>query len=254
MRWDELQRRFVASLYGEQADLDGAIRGDGGISAADRLGIYRNNLHAAFGKALELGFPVIAALCGAEFFAVLAREFQQAQPSVSGDLHPIGAPLPQYLRRRFAGSEYAYFADVAALEWAREESARAADAAPLDLQALGAITAEAAPALRFSIHPSVRLVASRWPVLTIWQAHQEPGEVASVDLGSGAEHVLVWRARGAQQLECLPPAEFRLLEALQDGATLGDAFDAALAADARFDIAAALRRCASRGVLAGVMA
>lgn len=253
MRWDELQRRFVASLYGEPADLAGVIRAGGGISAADRLAIYRGNLHATFATALGLEYPVLAALCGAEFFALLAREFQHAHPSVSGDLQQVGAPLPQYLRQRFAGSEHAYFADVAALEWAREESARAATAAPLDLQALGAITADAAPALRLSLQPSVRLIASRWPVYTIWQAHQGPGEVRSVDLDAGAEHVLAWRARGAQQLECLPPAEFRLLEALQGGASLGEAYDIALATDPAFDIAAALQRSAARGVLSGVL-
>lgn len=254
MRLDELQRRFVASLYGEPADIEGAIRADGGISVADRLAIYRGNLHATFARALELEYPVLAALCGAEFFAVLAREFQQAHPSVSGDLQQVGAPLPQYLRQRFAGGEHAYFADVAALEWAREESARAAAAAAPDLQALGAVTADAAPALRLPLQPGVRLIASRWPVYTIWQAHQGPGEVRSVDLGAGAEQVLVWRARGAQQLECLPPAEFRLLEALRGGASLGEAFDLALATDPAFDIAAALQRCATRGILAGVQA
>jgi len=253
MPWDDLQRRFVASLYGEAADLDGAIRGAGGISATECLAIYRGNVHAAFAKALELGFPVLAALCGPAFFTVLAREFQQAHPSASGDLHLIGGPLPHYLRQRYAGSEFAYFADVAALEWAREESARAADAAPLDLQALAAIGADAAPALRLAIHPAARLVASRWPVFTIWQAHQAPGEVAHVDLDAGAEYVLVCRARGAQRIECLPAADFRLLEALQGGVPLGDAYDAALATDPDFDIAQALRQCAARGVLAGIL-
>ena len=252
MPFDELQRRFVASLYGEPADLDGAIRDDGGIGAADRLAIYRGNLHATFANALRLGFPVIAALCGPEFFAVLAREFQRAHPSASGDLHAIGAPLPQYLRERFADSEYAYFADVAALEWAREEAARAADAPPLDLQALGALAGDEAAALRLTLHPAVRLVASRWPVFTVWQAHQGPGEVARVDLGSGAQQVIVWRARGGTtRLECVAAAELRLLAALQDGASLGDAFDAALGIDPDFDVAAALERCARRGILAG---
>jgi len=251
MPLDELQRRFVASLYGEPADLDAAIRSEDGISAADRLAIYRGNLHATFANALRLGFPVIAALCGPAFFAVLAREFQQAHPSASGDLHAIGAPLPQYLRERFADSEYAYFADVAALEWAREEAARAADAPPLDLQVLGAIAGDEAAALRFTLHPAVRLVASRWPVFALWQAHQGPGEVAGVDLGSGPQQVIVWRLRGRQQLECVAAAEWRLLAALQDGATLGDAFDAALGIDPDFDVAAALERCARRGILAG---
>lgn len=253
MRLPELQRRFVAGLYGEREDLSGAIRADGGIGADERLAIYRGNLHAGFEKALQLEFPVIAALCGAEFFTALAREFQRSHPSVSGDLHYVGAPLPEYLRQRFAGGEYAYFADVAALEWAREESARAADAAPLEFETLRSLAPGEAPALRFALHPAVRLLASRWPILTIWEAHQGPGEVSGVDLGAGPEQVLVRRAAPGPVLERVPVGDYRLLETLARDDTLGAALDAALAAEPGFDVAAALRRGIAGGVFSAVL-
>lgn len=251
MRLPELQRLFVASLHGEPVDLRDAIRGDGGIGVADRLGIYRNNLRTGFAKTLALEFPVIAALCGAEFFAALAREFQDAHPSISGDLHGIGEPFPRYLRQRFDGGEYAYFADVAALEWAREQSARAADAAAPDLQAFAALGPDEAPAVRLPLHPSVRLITSRWPLFTIWKAHQGPGEVPHIDLGAGPEQVLVRRACDRIVLERIPAADHALLAALQGGEPLGAAFDAARAIDPRFDAATALRRYAGLLVSSG---
>lgn len=250
MRLAELQQCFVASLYGEPVGLQDVVRSEGGISIADRVAIYRNNLHVGFGKALALEFPVIAALCGPEFFTVLAREFQHAHPSVSGDLHHIGGPFPEYLRRRFRDSDYAYFADVAALEWAREESARAADAAPFDLSALGTLSPDAASELRFPIHPSVRLVDSRWPVLAIWVVHQGPGEVHGVDPGSGPERVLVRRSATGLVLERISAANLALLATLQRGDTLGAAFDAALAVDPAFDVSAALQRFVAYGLFA----
>lgn len=252
MRLTELQQRFVASLYGEPVDLQDVVRSEGGISIEDRVAIYRNNLHAGFEKALALEFPVIAALCGPEFFSTLARDFQHAHPSVSGDLHHIGGPLPQYLRQRFGGGNYAYFADVAALEWAREESARAADAPLLALAALGIVTPEAAPALRFAVHPAVRLVASCWPVLSIWKAHQVAGEVQGVDLEAGPEQVLVRRGVTGPALEQITAADFALLTALHRGGTLGEAFDAALDVDPVFDVAAALQRCVTRRLFTSV--
>lgn len=253
MRLADLQRRFVASLYGEPVDLQDVVRSEGGIGIEDRVAIYRNNLHAGFEKALALEFPVIAALCGPEFFSALARDFQHAHPSVSGDLHHIGGPLPQYLRQRFGDSDYAYFADVAALEWAREESTRAADAPLLDLAALGIVTPEETPALRFAVHPAVRLVASCWPVLSIWEAHQVDGDVRGVDLGAGAEQVLVRRGANGTALERIATADCTLLVALQRGDTLGEAFDAALDVDPAFDVAAALQRCVTRGLLTTVL-
>ena len=44
MRLADLQRRFVANLYGEPADLRDVVRDEGGIAVADRVAIYRNNL------------------------------------------------------------------------------------------------------------------------------------------------------------------------------------------------------------------
>lgn len=251
MELSELQRRFVASLYGEAGGIEDAIRGDGGISAADRLAIYRHNLHAGFGKALSLEFPVVAALCGAEFFAALAREFQLAQPSRSGDLHHVGEPFPRYLRERFEGGEYAYFADVARLEWAREEAARSADGVPFDVGTLGSVAPDETPALRFTLRPPVRLVASHWPILSIWEAHQGPGEVRSVDLGAGPEQVLVRRGTCGPVLERIDAAEYAWLAALSRGEPLGAAFDSALATDPSFDVAAALERCVARDLLCG---
>ncbi len=250
MRLAELQQCFVASLYGEPVGLQDVVRSEGGISIADRVAIYRNNLHVGFGKALALEFPVIAALCGPEFFTVLAREFQHAHPSVSGDLHHIGGPFPEYLRRRFRDSDYAYFADVAALEWAREESARAADAPPLDLATLGIIAPEETPALRFALDPAVRLVASCWPVLSIWEAHQVAGEAQGVDLEAGPEQVLVRRAVTGPALEQITAADLALLTALHRGDTLGEAFDAALDVDPAFDVSAALQRFVAYGLFA----
>ncbi|MBV6415604.1 MAG: hypothetical protein CMLOHMNK_00116 [Steroidobacteraceae bacterium] len=250
MKLPELQQHFIASLYGESSDIEAQVRGDHGIGAAGRMAIYRYNLQAGFGKALALEFPVIAALCGADYFARLAREFQLAHPSTSGDLHHIGAPFPRYLRQRFESGDYAYFADVAELEWAREEAARAADGVPFDVGTLGTVAPEDTPALRFAFQPAVRLVVSRWPILSIWEAHQAPGEVRPVDPGAsaGAEHVLVRRAATGPVLERVGEAEFSWLASLLRGAPLGEAFDAALAIDAAFDVAMALQRCVARGL------
>lgn len=252
MRLSELQRRFVASLYGEPTDLAGTIRIDGGIGADERLAIYRGNLQAGFEKALQLEFPVVATLCGAEFFTVLAREFQRAHPSGSGDLHHIGGPFPGYLRDRFGGGEHAYFADIAALEWAREESARAMDSDTLDVGVLRDVAPDDLPALRFALHPAVRLVASRWPIFTVWEAHQGPDDVRHVDLGAGSEYVLVRRAGSGPALERLTAGAFGFLAALADGCTLGAAFDAAIAAEPDFDVTASLQRCVVRGMLCRV--
>src|SRR5215472_12071206 len=146
----ELQKRFAASLFGEPtAPVAPWIRADG-IAAELRLGIYRNNLQEGFAKTLALEFPVVRRLAGEDYFRQLALSFLAHHPSRSGDLHHVGAPFAAFLRGQFAGTAYEYFADVAALEWARQECLVAEDDEALDANALQAVPPHGYASLRFA--------------------------------------------------------------------------------------------------------
>jgi hypothetical protein len=246
----ELQTRFVDALFdGATAPVESQIRADG-ISAAERLDIYRNNLREGFIKALAIGFPVIERLVGVDYFRQLALDFLRAHPSRAGNLHHIGAPLSQFLEQRFAQTEYAYLADVAVLEWAHQEALVAADADPLSPDALRDVDPASYEALCFDLHPACGLVRSAFPIVRIWRANQpESASEEIIDLGSGGDNVLVLRTPECIEFHRLPPGDFAALEAFARGLNLGAAFEAAQAADATFDLGAALRRFLSLNIL-----
>jgi hypothetical protein len=249
----ELQLRFVAALFGGSRDaLAPWILGDG-IDSEARLGIYRNNLRQGFAKTLALEFPVIERLVGSDYWRQLAREFQAAHPSRSGNLHHIGAPFAAFLRQRFGATQYAYLADVAELEWGYQEALVATDAPPLEVGALQSIAPEHYPQLVFTVHPACRLVRTGYPVIRIWRANQPDVPVPeTIDLRSAADLILVRRAAAASiEFIALPPGQFAFLEAISRSAPLGEAIDAALAVDDAFDAAQALRRCVALGALTG---
>jgi len=238
----ELQMCFTAALLDSHGDLRAEIVADG-IGADDRLAIYRNNVVEGFIKALAIGFPVLERLVGADYFRQLAAEFQRAHPSRRGDLHHIGQPFAAFLKSRFAASEYAYLPDVAALEWAYQEAQIAADAPALSADAFREVAPEQFESLRFVFHPACALARSEYPIVRIWFANQpeaEEGEV--IDLGSGADHVIVRRTASNIEFVCLSAGEFAALEMLSTGGSLGEAFEMAQAADSTFDLAAALSR------------
>lgn len=238
----ELQMRFTNALFGSFALPD--------VDVPDRLDIYRNNLREGFIKALAIGFPVIEKLVGVEFFRRLALDFLIAHPSRSGDLHPIGAPFARFLQARFANTEYAYFADVAALEWAHQQVLIAADAQPIALDALAAVNPADYENLRFELHPAAALVRSAFPIIRIWQANQPDASADDqIDLAADGDNVLVLRAADWIELHSLPAGDFAALEALAAGASLGAALECALSADATFDLGIALRRFLSLGLL-----
>jgi hypothetical protein len=245
----ELQMQFASALFdGASEPIASGVRADG-IDPVARIGIYRNNLREGFIRALSLEFPVIAKLVGREFFRQLALEFLAAHPSRSGNLHHIGEPFPHFLERRFGDGEYAWFADVARLEWAYQEAYIAAEAPPSDLQALRAMDPQRYEDLRFRLHPASRLVSSPYPIVRIWTANQDGAPDEHIDLGSGGDHVLVHRVGGEIEFHRLSASEFAFLEALGGGATLGRAYDRVHRDDPEFDLGAALRRFVPGGVL-----
>jgi hypothetical protein len=248
----DLQKRFDRALFDDAPDAVAPwIRAcDTGADSRAQLAIYRNNLREGFRKALALGFPVIVRLVGADCFRQLALSFQAEHPSRSGDLHPIGEPFAQFLHLRFDDTQYAYLSDVAALEWAYQQSFVAADAPPFDPEALREVPPHLYGQLRFTLHPSCGLVQSPYPVLRIWAVNQSDvadGEV--VDLSSGGNFVLIRRAAEGVEMRRITAADFAILDAFSRGTVLGDALETAFAVDPDFNPGDALRRFIGLGAL-----
>jgi hypothetical protein len=238
----ELQTRFADALFDcvDVADVD----------VPDHVEIYRNNLREGFIKALAIAFPVIEKLVGADYFRRLALDFLAAYPSRAGNLHHIGAPFARFLHERFAHTEYVYFEDVAALEWAHQQVLIAADAKPITAEDLAAVNPADYESLRFDLHPAAALVRSAFPIIRIWRANQpDAANDEPIDLASGGDNVLVLRAAEWIEFHRLPAGDFAALDALHSGASLGAALEAAQSADARFDLAAALHRFLTLGLL-----
>ncbi len=220
---------------------------------AARLGVYRNNARETFRKTIAATYPVVQRLVGEPCFRGLAEHFMRDFPSRAGDLGRFGAELATLLDIYYRDTEFAYLADVARLEWACAEAETAAEALSLDLLQLAAVNEDEHAALRFAMRPPVRFVSSRYPVLRIWEANQGD-DVEPVDLGAGAEHVLVMRRAAEVRLHRLDAATFAFARSLADGEPLADAHDAGCAADASFDARAALVLLAGLDVLASFRA
>jgi hypothetical protein len=235
-----LQERFLDAVLAD-APLEG-------VAPADALDVYRRNARVNHQAALAAAYPVVRRLVGDAFFAEAARRYVRASPASSGDLHGYGASLPSFLEAYGPAQGLAYLPDVARLEWAVHESFHAADAPGFDFEALGRLAPDAHGALRFRLDPDVRLVASRYPVLAIWEANQPPRD-GSPDRAEGADCVLVRR----EGFEAIPRAidatAWRFLDALRRGSPLEEASDA-LGAAAR-SLPALLAHWISVGVIGG---
>jgi hypothetical protein len=238
----ELQAAFAAAI----------LDGKSGPLPADRLRIYRNNVFLSFEGALKDVYPVLARLVGPQFFRQLARRFIREHPSRSGNLHDFGRELPRFVGELPEAAELPYLADVAALEWSWHESFHAADGIALDAQRLAAVPENELESLRLDLHPTVRLVASRYPVLAIWSANREANADAEIRLDAGGDFLLVARPELDVMVERASAGEFAFLEALADGMALGLACEAAYYAEPALDIGAAMARFVAGRIITGV--
>jgi hypothetical protein len=249
----DLQTRMMGALLRDDpaaaADL---LRGDGD-EARRRIAIHANNARTNFLDSLRSSFPAVRRLVGDEYFDQCAAGFRDGNPSRSGDLQFAGDGFAPYLARLHAGGRHAYLGDVARFEWLYQESLTAPDHAPFDPARLAGIGAEQADRLLFRLHPAVRLFASPFPILEIWDANVgDAGEPPLIDLDKGADRVLLARTLGRVRCHRLSAGEHAFLEAIALGRNLAGALEAAVAdraATAPFDAGAALRRFALAGAI-----
>lgn len=214
------------------------------------LGAYRANAHAHAERALLDAYPVVAALVGAEAFAALARALWHHHPPTRGDLAEWGDTLPGFIETQPDLAGLPYLPDVARLEWALHQASRASDPA-MDAASFARLEAEAPERLHLLLAPGTAIIRSRWPVLSLLDAHLhgEPdfATVAQRLAAGVAEDVRVWRQGGAVRLTPLDGPMARFEAALLDGQTLGQALDAA-PIDALAWLQDAVRSCLCTGL------
>src|SRR5438045_7860361 len=98
----------------------------------------------------------------------MALVYVREQPPRSPQLTTYGDELPAFIATFEPARELPYLADVARLEAARTRSYHAADAVPIDASRIPALDACDVGSIRIATHPSIEIVRSPHPIVTIW--------------------------------------------------------------------------------------
>jgi hypothetical protein len=256
----ELQSGLMRAILDGEPDGAVPLIAARSIALEHRLDVYANNARANFIESLISSYPAIRRLVGEDYFRRCARGFHTRHPSLSGDLQPAGAGFAEYLSDLHGDDEFRYLSEVARLEWLVQESLLAADHGPLDLAKLQQVKPHDYDDLRFCLHPSARLFASKFPCVAVWEANVgSDAEPELIDLGAGPDRALLVRNRGRLNCHRLNCGEERFLQSVQAGERFAAAVErgaaqiegdaAADGATCAFDAAAALQRFALAGVI-----
>lgn len=244
--WPDLAGRFAQALITPSRPVPDAIVGE-----AARFAIYRNNVAVGLRDSLAATYPVVASLVGEAFFAEMARAFVAAEPPMSPILIEYGGGFADFIDRFRPADDLPYLSDVARLEWAWQESYHAADAAPVDIQILASVDPTELDGIRFIMHPSVRLLRSRWPVASIWEAHQQDvPDLSAIVLSP--ENALIVRPQLTVATHLLDEGAGAMVEMLMQGEPLGRAIDHLNDLDQETDFSACLTALFAVGAVVGI--
>lgn len=217
------QEAFRAALLTPDLAPPPGLTDGAGRPAGRRFAVYRNNVAVSLTEALETGFPVLRKLLGPETFRRLAGLVLRAHPPRSPLMMDYGQDMPAFLEGFEPLQHLPYLADVARLELALRRAYHAEDATPVAPDRLAALPPDQVMRARLGLAPAVQVVQSPWPVHAIWAFNMADGPKPV----AGAQDVLVARPDLDPAPYLLPSGGGAVILALQGGATVETALQAA---------------------------
>jgi hypothetical protein len=247
----DTQTRFAAALTDTERPVPEGLAAWNGTQPERRFGVYRNNVAMGLIGALASRFPVTEKVVGGEFFAAMALAFVRASPPRSPLLLAYGDHFGDFAAIFEPAKPLDYLPDVIRLEAARGRAYHAADAAPLAPARLADLPPERLAGLQFVAHPSISVIRSRHPVVTIWAMNS--GEMPLAPIGDWhGEDALVVRPHMTVEVHRLPAGGAPFLTALADAEPLAAAVEAAMQEAGDFDLSANLAGALSAGAFTAI--
>lgn len=216
----KLEQDFKDCMLGDNLDMQGQVVGNAQASAAERVHVYVEGYRLRLLEVLQDNFPGLHGLLGDNQFDVMGRAYIDAHPSTHPSVRWFSQHLSGFLRVTAPYSGHAYLAEMAAFEWAQGLAFDAADATPLDMQALATVPPESWGQVRFGFHPSLQRLGLDWNVPKMWQAldvEETPPQPTSTDTVAW----LLWRHELTTRWRSLAADEAWMLDLARDSANFG---------------------------------
>lgn len=206
-----LQQQFMLSIENQTSEIERWVKASHGLSAKDRLAIYRRSAKGNLIEALRFAYPVIERLVGNDCFNEVCEHFIQGHTHHSPDLMHYGAGLDAFLPTCPTLHGFDYLADVATLEWAIHCAKDAQITQPCTAQVLAQMDSTAQQQIQFSLSNGAQLVSSPFPIKQIWAQNQNGVEDVAISLTDGGDRLLVILEHDGVALISLSQYTFMLL-------------------------------------------
>jgi hypothetical protein len=217
----ETQALFTEAITGAQpvpaARLEACFAGTPGLPAAERVAIYADMYRWRLTDALRETFPSLVRFLGDQDFAALAEDYLARHPSEHHDVGQVGRLMAAFLRQH-PHLERPDLADLAELEWARQEVFLAPPVEPVGAEVLAGLDAEGFSRTGLRLSPALQLLVQDHAAPPLWR-RLEDGEAPDPP-APGPAAVAVWRSGFEVFHAPIPLDEARALAAARCGDSL----------------------------------
>ncbi len=228
-----LQERVHDYLLGDgdTSVVRDAIVDDARVGAEKRLKIYHDAYRLRLIEALSKAYPNLGKLLGDELFERTARAYIAAHPSGYRNLRWYGGELAEHLADALPRHPVA--SELARFEWTLALAFDSADAPVLASVDLATVPPEDWGRLRFTLHPSARVLDMNWNTVAVWQALDEDRAPPSIEEETSSW--LIWRKELNPHFRSLEPGERSSLALIANGACFAEVCEALSAGAAESD-------------------
>ena len=161
-----------------------------------------------------------------------------------------GESFADFIESFEPASTVPYLADVARMERAWHEAYHARETATLDPSTLAGLAPDDFERVIFTTHPSLRLVSSSYPALSIWQMNVGDAEPQPIEL-TRSDQAIFLRPHAEVEARAVSASSFAFLQSLVRGETVVQALREATQHDEMFDLGAHLSELFQMGAFEG---
>ncbi len=222
-RLNRLQERFFAAIKNDSDSILVDIIPASKLSPSDCVQIYSRGYAARLTEALGETFEATWWVLGDEDFFSLCQQYIQGTPSFHYDLSDYGTDFPDFLVKQSQAVEISFIAELAKFELLFKEIFHKGDVMSQAVDWSSVVTLN--DNFKLKLSPSASLVASQFPIYTIWKNRAEALDCMSeIDL-SKSENLLMYKQNSQVFVRSLENDEFILMLAFAEQKTLGDALE-----------------------------
>lgn len=239
MSLNELQRWFLERVTGPHRtanrasavvpvpdrDVRAVVKPSATLTAEQRMNIYAEQYILRLLGICSDRHPTLKYLLGEEVFEAMATDYLSRFPPYGYTLNNLCNALPNYLERYFEHEDHKLLCELAHLERAISDAYDTYVVGRVAAEDLASVPAEAWPAVRFRMDPSVRLMTFDHDVISFYDAVKE--ELPLPERQPRASWVAVWRHDGKVWRQSISRTRHAILSSFAAGETVTAALERA---------------------------